>query len=553
MASSGTIEGALLEALRRLLQQEPTQPFSVVVLSRRAVDWLTAEVQGEQSQFSGTYPVQPTLEQWLVCNPGTSFQRYRDQLHQIASASWQCGGAAVLSNPVAMERDDELPLSLLSQLRQADWVIPIDDDDWLSPHLPSQLQQLQASGSARLAIWDVLPLHVDADHCFIEPPRAFLNPDAPLTERVAFSCGYALGHALMADLSDLQLASCLLHHGAVTSLLGQEGAAVLLPDVQAVYLRHPATAGSLLEAGRERRLFAFPVPAELVGIAPWALQPLQAMQSVHVSSAALAASALDRVSAAETVEAWIELPPGQPRLTLEALHQLLDRQGLDQPLAQAIVLDEAEQAMRLPPEREEQISAERLLAWRAEHGEADPSEVYEQAELERQVRLLLRQARLQHFQELCFGDSVELRYLQRKSDLDQVVYSVIQVQEQGLAEELYHQIREGEAQFGDLAVVHTLGREAQSRGQIGPEPMGSQHPALVSRLRSGQPGQLWPPFEAEDVWVVLRLEHAALMPLDDQMRQLLLDELMQEWMDERIRILLAGEPLPPLPLPQVQA
>jgi len=553
VASSGTIEGTLVEALRRLLQQTPNQPCSVVVLSRRAVDWLTAETQGEQSHFSGTYPVQPMLEQWLLCNPGTSFQAYRHQLHQIASASWQCGGAAVLSNPVAMESDDELPLPLLSSLRQADWVIPIDDDDWLSPHLPSQLQQLQLSGSARLAIWDVLPLHVDADHCFVEPPRAFLNPDAPLTERVAFSCGYALSRALMADLSDLQLASCLLHHGAVTSLFGQEGAAVLLPDVQAVYLRHPATAGSLLEAGRERRLFSFPVPDDLAGVAPWALQPLVAMQFVHASSAVLAASVLDRIPPAEPSETWIELPLGQPRLTLASLHQLLDRQGLDRPLAQALVLDEAEEAVRLPPEREEHIRAERLQAWRAEHGESDPVEVHQQAELERQVRIALRQARLQQFEELCFGESVELRYLQRKADLDQVVYSVIQVQEQGLAEELYHQIREGEAQFGDLAVVHTLGREAQSRGQIGPEPMGSQHPALLSRLRSGKPGQLWPPFEAEDVWVVLRLEHAALMPLDDQMRQLLLDELMQEWMDERIRMVLAGEPLPPVPLPQVQA
>ncbi|MFZ9947733.1 MAG: hypothetical protein ACO3FN_11775, partial [Vulcanococcus sp.] len=80
-----------------------------------------------------------------------------------------------------------------------------------------------------------------------------------------------------------------------------------------------------------------------------------------------------------------------------------------------------------------------------------------------------------------------------------------------------------------------------------------QHPELVSRLRSGSTGQLWPPFEAEGVWVVLRLEHAALMPLDGQVREQLLDELMQEWMDERIRILLSGEPLPALPFPQVKA
>ncbi|MGA0021405.1 MAG: peptidylprolyl isomerase [Vulcanococcus sp.] len=525
----------------------------MVVLCRRWVDWLSAEARGEQSQFALTYPIQPMLEQWLLCNPGTTFQSYRQQLHQIAAASWQSGGATVLHNPVAMERDAQLAAPLLAKCREADWVIPIDDDDWLSPHLPSQLLALQASSTARLAIWDVLPVHVDADHCFAEAPRAFLNPDASLTERVAFSCGYALSRALMADLSDLQLAGCLLHHSDVTSLLGQEGAAVVLPDVQAVNLRHPATAGSLLEPGRERRLFAFPAPAEMVAVAPWVLQPLQAMQILHANGAALAAAALHQGPEPEPTEAWVELPLGQPRIRLDDFHQLLDSQGLDRLLAQAIVLNEIEQAVALPQERVDQLRAERLQDWLDDHDGVRPTEVHEKAELERQVRLELRQARLRHFEEICFGDGVELRYLERKADLDQVVYSVIQVQEQGLAEEIYHQIREGEAQFGDLAVIHTLGREAQSRGQIGPEPMGRQHPELVSRLRSGSTGQLWPPFEAEGVWVVLRLEHAALMPLDGQVREQLLDELMQEWMDERIRILLSGEPLPALPFPQVKA
>ena len=63
--------------------------------------------------------------------------------------------------------------------------IPIDDDDWLSPHLPQALMQLPA---ARLALWEVLPLHVDANHCFSEQARAFLDPQRPLAEQVVLSC-----------------------------------------------------------------------------------------------------------------------------------------------------------------------------------------------------------------------------------------------------------------------------------------------------------------------------------------------------------------------------
>ena len=508
------------------------------------MDWPAASWQEGDSHFAQAHPIAGLLERWQHSNPRCSFQQYRAGLEAIASASWQASGARVLRNPVPMDGDVALTPELMAQLRQAAWVIPIDDDDWLSPHLPQALQQLS---DARLALWDVLPLHIDADHCFMEPARTFLDPQRPLAEQVVLSCGYAISHGLMADLSDEQLAACLLHHGAVSTLLADEGTAAVLPDVQAVLLRHPASAGSALEPQRQRRLFAFAIPADLAERAPWALQPLQALRLQHQGAEALASLAAAPEPAPDP---WVELPPGQPRLPLEHLQQLLERQGLNLALAQALVLDEAEQAVPLSQERCDELRAQQAQRWRDEHDGQDPRDGREQAELEQRQRLLLRQARLNRFRELCFGDEVELRYLERKADLDRVVYSVLQVADQGLAEELYQQIREGEAQFADLAAAHSLGREAQSRGQIGPEPFGDQHPELASRLRSGRPGQLWPPFEVEDIWVVLRLETATLSALDEPLRQRLLQELMQAWMEQRTRQILAGEVLPPLPLPR---
>ena len=484
------------------------------------------------------------LEHWQASNPRVPFSGYRGSLEAIASASWQAGGARVLRNPVAMDGDVALTPELMAQLRQAQWLIPIDDDDWLSPHLPAALQQLS---DARLAIWEVLPLHIDASHCFVEPARAFLDPERPLAQQVVLSCGYAISHALMADLSDEQLAACLLHHGAVTTLLADEGAAAVLPDVQAVLLRHPATAGSSLEPQRQRQLFNFAIPAELSQRAAWAMQPLQALQLEHQHAVALADAPAPQLPAPDP---WVELPPGQPRLSLEKLQHLLESQGLNLALAQAMVLDEAEQAVALSHERVSELRQQQAQRWRDEHEGQDPANAREQEELEQRQRFLLRQARLNRFRELCFADEVELRYLERKAELDRVVYSLLQVQEQGLAEELYQQIREGEAEFADLAPGHSLGREAQSRGQIGPEPLGDQHPELASRLRSGRTGQLWPPFEVEGIWVVLRLETASLSALDDPLRQRLLQELMEAWMEERTRQILAGEPPAPLPLPK---
>jgi len=516
------------------------------VLCRRSVDWPSASWQNSPSHFAQAHPIAELLERWQQSNPLTPFHHYRHHLAAIAAASWQAGGATVLHNPVAMDGDVALTPELMAQLRQAAWVIPIDDDDWLSPHLPQALMQLP---EARLALWEVLPLHVDANHCFPEQARAFLDPQRPLAEQVVLSCGYGLSRALMAELSDEQLAGCLLHHGAVSTLLSDEGAAAVLPDVQAVLLRHPASAGSALEPQRQRQLLAFSLPEELAGQAPWVLQPLQALQLEHRHAAAREAIP---PAPPPAVEPWVELPPGQPRLHLEHLQLLLERQGLNLALAQALVLDEAEQAVQLSPEQAEQFNAQQAQRWRDEHDGQDPRDQRERAELQQRQGFLLRQARLNRFRERCFGDAVELRYLERKAELDQVVYSLLQVQEQGVAEELYQQIREGESDFADLAALHSLGREAQSRGQIGPEPLGDQHPELASRLRSGSAGQLWPPFEVEGagLWVVLRLETSALSALDEPLRQRLQQELMDAWMQERTRQILSGEPLPPLPLPK---
>ena len=520
------------------------QGSGVVVFCRRAVDWHAAEWQSEASHFAQAHPIARLLEQWRARNSAFLFQHYRAGLAAIASASWHAGGAGLLLNPVAMDGDVAITPELMAQLRQAAWVIPIDDDDWLSPLLPTALQQLSA---ARLAIWEVLPLHVDADHCFVEPARAFLDPQQPLSEQVLLSCGYALSQGLMASLSDEQLAGCLLHHGAVTQLLSTEGSATVVPDVQAVLLRHPASAGSALEAGRQRQLFEFRPPPELIHRAAWALQPLQALQLLHQQAVALAS--VSEV-APVALDSWVELPAGQPRLSLQHLQQLLDTQGLNLALAQALVLDEAVRAVGLSDERIEALHQQQAQSWRDDHQGLDPRDERERAELTLRQQRLERQARLQRFCELCFGDEVELRYLERKADLDRVVYSVLQVNEQGLAEELYQQIREGEALFADLAALHSLGRETESRGQIGPEPLGDQHPDLASRLRSGKPGQLWPPFEVAGVWVVLRLETASMAALDEPLRQRLLQELLDAWMEERTRQILAGEVLPPLPLPK---
>ena len=244
----------------------------------------------------------------------------------------------------------------------------------------------------------------------------------------------------------------------------------------------------------------------------------------------------------------IELPIGSPRLSPADVHRLMRQQGLDLAFAQAWVLDEVAQSIQLDPAEQAAL----VRAFHAEQGLADDTAAaawrQQRGFSAADVTVRACQARrVELFRQQCFSDEVEIRFLERKPDLDQVVYSMVRVQEEAIAEEIYQRIREGEADFPELAAAFSLGSERDTRGQVGPMPLSIAHEELVRRLRVSRPGQLWAPFFVVDIWVVFRFEQLLPASLDDDVRQQMLGELFDDWFDERVRQVLAAEPLPPLP------
>jgi parvulin-like peptidyl-prolyl isomerase len=155
--------------------------------------------------------------------------------------------------------------------------------------------------------------------------------------------------------------------------------------------------------------------------------------------------------------------------------------------------------------------------------------------------------RLERFRRYRWDSEVEVQFLRRKASLDQVVYSLMRVKEQSLAEELHQCLRDGEADFGALASRHTEGPERQSRGLIGPLPLDAAHPEISNRLRVGTAGQLWPPFSVAGFWVLIQLEKKLPARLDAETIAQMRRELFDAWLRERVQMLLGGEELPPLP------
>lgn len=146
----------------------------------------------------------------------------------------------------------------------------------------------------------------------------------------------------------------------------------------------------------------------------------------------------------------------------------------------------------------------------------------------------LRSARQQKVAQREFGPKAEARFLERKNQLDRVVYSLLRIQDPGLARELYLRISEGEANFADLAAEFAEGPEQATRGIVGPVPLTQAHPLLVDRLRTATPGVVLEPFPIESWWLVVRLESLTPASFDEATAARMVQELFEQWLNGQV-------------------
>jgi len=251
----------------------------------------------------------------------------------------------------------------------------------------------------------------------------------------------------------------------------------------------------------------------------------------------------------------IELCPGLAALPVAPVNRMLRQHGLNGALARALVLDQICAAVPLTPDDEQALLREYLA--RQQVTDEPALQLWLQQRrwtLEDLRAVATRQMRVLRFSEARFGSEVEPRFLDRKLELDQITYSLIRVQDADLARELHQMIKEGEADFPELAPVHSSGPEARSRGVVGPISLAAAHPELMARLRVASEGQLLDPFCVTELWLVVRLERRLPAQLDEEMRVKLLQELFEQWLQQVSEALLRGEPQPvieALAMPQV--
>jgi parvulin-like peptidyl-prolyl isomerase len=154
--------------------------------------------------------------------------------------------------------------------------------------------------------------------------------------------------------------------------------------------------------------------------------------------------------------------------------------------------------------------------------------------LEQLEAVAMRELKIEKFKQATWGTKLESYFLQCKSQLDKVIYSLIRTSDAEAAQELYFRIKAQEQTFADCASVYSQGQEAQTGGMLGPVPISQPHPAIAQKLTISQPGQLWPPMKLDEWFVIVRLEKLIPAQLDDAMRSTLLNHLFETWLAEEI-------------------
>ena len=126
---------------------------------------------------------------------------------------------------------------------------------------------------------------------------------------------------------------------------------------------------------------------------------------------------------------------------------------------------------------------------------------------------------------------VGARFLERKNELDQVIYSLIRIKDMFTAHELFLRIKEG-GNFGDIAKEFSEGPENKTRGIVGPVSLNLGAPALSNQLRSSEPNKLNSPFQIGEWWLITRLESLTEATLNRDLELILSQEIMKKSLEE---------------------
>jgi hypothetical protein len=194
------------------------------------------------------------------------------------------------------------------------------------------------------------------------------------------------------------------------------------------------------------------------------------------------------------------------------------------------------------------IIEETLVRWQESpeyqtiYSEAELNELYQQLGQLAQspqtdpgrIEAFKRSLALKKYQQVQWGHRIPSYFLARKRSLDRVIFAAIQVDNLGMAQELYLRIKDRRQSFDKLARLYSQGGEAKLGGVMGPIALERIHPKIAYYLCSLKPGELSPLFQIDNFHVFIRLEQWLPARFDDDVKGVLMEELFEQWLHAEI-------------------
>jgi parvulin-like peptidyl-prolyl isomerase len=212
------------------------------------------------------------------------------------------------------------------------------------------------------------------------------------------------------------------------------------------------------------------------------------------------------------------------------LQQLYDAQLLPQ-LLREIVIDELIDRVAGDYQIDLTPTPEEFARLSAQVAEITPFQGMNEDQIE---AITLRTLKLHKFKQAGWGQKVSGYYQSVQHQLYRVSYSILQIEDGLIAQEVFFRIQSGEQSFAELAVQYSLDPSAKKGGLVGPMLSRDLSPAIAQVLQQLSPGQLSPLFQLDRNYGFIRLNELTPPQLDENMHQVLLDELFESWIQAQI-------------------
>ena len=216
---------------------------------------------------------------------------------------------------------------------------------------------------------------------------------------------------------------------------------------------------------------------------------------------------------------------GERQLTIDLISQHLTTSSFLPQVLREMVVDEILADSQIEIDRSDvETTIDRLAQ----------SPMYQGFDRAQLIPIANRILKLQQIKQAGWGNKVYSYFLQRKSALDGIVYSIIQVHDPEIAQELLFRVRSGEYSFAELAFKYSQSDEARDGGKISPRSVQVVNPELIKYITSLKSGEVSPIFTFNNLYTFIRLEYFITAQLDQKTIAFLLDELFDRWVQQKI-------------------